>query len=67
MLGGGEGKLCSNVLEVMENMKVTSRTRVERTFIKSLAREEEWSPNGLVLFHSLVKTGSPMAEKGLGF
>lgn len=42
MLGRGEGKLCPNVLEVMENM-VTSRTGVERTFIESLAREEEWS------------------------
>lgn len=42
MLGGGEGKLCPNVLEVMETM-VTSRTGVERTFIESLAREEEWS------------------------
>lgn len=42
MLGGGEGKLCPNVLEVMKTMG-TSRTGVERTFIESLAREEEWS------------------------
>ena len=50
MLEGGEGKLCPNVLEAMENRKVTSRTGVERTFIESLAREEEWSPMALLWF-----------------
>lgn len=33
-----------------ENRKATSRTGVERTFIESLAREEEWALMALLWF-----------------